>query len=102
MNSRGFSCVVILVLASATAPAAFACTTVWAGSDDRPVVAYNVNKRGTHKRSRFEGGAFWTSRHGSVTFNPFGRDNPTTGINEKGLMISLMWLPTTRAPRTAP
>ena len=57
-----------------------------------------VNKRGTRKRSRFEGGASWTSRYGSVTFNQFGRDNPTTGINEKGLMISLMWLDGTEYP----
>jgi choloylglycine hydrolase len=109
MNSPWFSCFVILVLAVPAAPAAFACTTVCVGSDDRPVVAYNydfhpfeglvlVNKRGTRKRSRFEGGASWTSRYGSVTFNQFGRDNPMTGINEKGFMISLMWLDGTEYP----
>jgi len=80
-----------------------ACTTICVGGD-RPVVAYNydfhpqeglllVNQRGTVRRSRVEpGGAVWTSRYGSVTFNQFGRDNPTTGMNERGLMVSLMWL----------
>jgi choloylglycine hydrolase len=33
-----------------------------------------------------------------VTFNQFGRDNPMTGINEKGLMVSQMWLDETRYP----
>ena len=33
-----------------------------------------------------------------MTFNQFGRDNPMTGINEKGLMVSQMWLDETRYP----
>jgi len=99
-----------LVLATLPTTVGFACTTICVGDDDRPVVAYNydfhpseglalVNKRGTSKRSRVEtGGMAWTSRYGSVTFNQFGRDNPTTGMNEKGLMISLMWLDGTEYP----
>jgi len=87
-----------------------ACTTVCLLDGTRPVVAYNydfhpqeglalVNKRGVAKRSALGAqGASWTSAHGSVTFNQFGRDNPTTGLNEKGLMISLMWLDETRYP----
>ena len=43
-------------------------------------------------------GATWVATYGSVTFNQFGRDNPMTGINEKGLMVSQMWLDETRYP----
>jgi len=101
---------VAIVLATFPTTAVFACTTICLGGNDRPVVAYNydfhpseglvlVNKRGTIKRSRIEpGGMTWTSRYGSVTFNQFGRDNPTTGMNEKGLMVSLMWLDGTEYP----
>jgi len=99
-----------LVLAALPATAGFPCTTICVGDAGRPVVAYNydfhpseglvlINKRGTSRRSRVEpGGLAWTARYGSVTFNQFGRDNPTTGMNEKGLMISLMWLDGTAYP----
>jgi len=102
--------IIAIVLAALPTTAGFACTTICVGDDDRPVVAYNydfhpseglvlVNKRGTSRRSRVDsGGMTWTSRYGSVTFNQFGRDNPTTGMNEKGLMISLMWLDGTEYP----
>lgn len=96
-------------LVFAAGRAALACTTVCIDGD-RPVVAYNydfhpseglllVNQRGVTRRSAVSpGGAVWTSRHGSVTFNQFGRDNPTTGMNERGLMVSLMWLDGTKYP----
>lgn len=99
----------VIAVLSATTPA-FGCTTVCLLEKDRAVVAYNydfspseglalVNKRGTRKRSRVASqGASWTGRYGSVTFNQFGRDNPMTGVNEKGLMVSLMWLDGTRYP----
>lgn len=85
-----------------------ACTTVCLLEKGRAVVAYNydfdpsdglvvVNKRDTIRRSRLQGTS-WVARHGSVTFNQFGRDQPTTGLNEKGLMVSLMWLDETRYP----
>ena len=34
----------------------------------------------------------WTSKYGSVTFNQFGREFPTGGMNEKGLMIDALEL----------
>ena len=97
-------------LATLIASSAFACTTVCLAGAARPVVAYNydfdppeglvlVNKRGTGKRSMLRAqGAAWTAAYGSVTFNQYGRDSPTTGVNEKGLMISLMWLEGTEYP----
>lgn len=33
----------------------------------------------------------WKSKFGSVTFNQFGRELPTCGINENGLVITSMW-----------
>ncbi len=99
-----------LGLAALVATPALSCTTVCLGDGARPVVAYNydfdpqeglvlVNKRNVTKRSFLGGqGASWTAAYGSVTFNQFGRDNPTTGINEKGLMVSLMWLDETKYP----
>jgi penicillin V acylase-like amidase (Ntn superfamily) len=86
------------------------CTTVCLLEKDKAVVAYNydfyppeglvlVNKRGTRKVSSLRTqGAAWAATYGSVTFNQFGRDNPMTGINEKGLMVSQMWLDETKYP----
>ncbi|MBC7714532.1 MAG: linear amide C-N hydrolase [Rhizobacter sp.] len=34
----------------------------------------------------------WTSKYGSVTFNQFGREFPTGGMNEAGLMIDALEL----------
>ena len=40
----------------------------------------------------------WESKYGSVTFNPFGRENPVSGMNEKGLVIGVLWLGQTKYP----
>ena len=53
-----------------------------------------VNKRGVEKSAVSEGGpnpARWVSQYGSVTFNQYGRENPSGGMNETGLVIELMW-----------
>lgn len=42
--------------------------------------------------------ARWTAKYGSVTFNQYGRDFPSGGMNEAGLAIELMWLDGTRYP----
>ncbi len=58
-----------------------------------------VNKRGVTKTAfTEENPATWTSRFGSVTFNQYGREFPSGGINEKGLVIELMWLDETVYP----
>jgi len=58
-----------------------------------------VNKKGVAKRSILpDGPARWTSKYGSVTFNQYGREFPSGGMNEKGLVIELMWLDGTRYP----
>lgn len=35
--------------------------------------------------------ASWTARHGSVSFNQFGPGSPTAGMNDAGLVVTLMW-----------
>ncbi|MCP5493231.1 MAG: linear amide C-N hydrolase [Leptospiraceae bacterium] len=57
-----------------------------------------TNKRNVHKmglvtdKKLIRYSAEWTSKYGSITFNQFGRELPSGGINEKGLVIEQMWL----------
>jgi penicillin V acylase-like amidase (Ntn superfamily) len=44
--------------------------------------------------------AKWTSRYGSLTFNQFGREFPSGGMNEAGLVVELMWLDAAKYPKT--
>jgi choloylglycine hydrolase len=100
---------IVLALALAPAPPR-ACTTFCFEQDGALVFGKNydwgvddglviVNKRGVAKRSVTENSTLeWTSRHGSVTFNQYGREFPNGGINEKGLVLELMWLDETEYP----
>jgi penicillin V acylase-like amidase (Ntn superfamily) len=61
-----------------------------------------VNRRGVSKWSGLEGEknpAKWTSKYGSVTFNQYGWESPSGGMNEAGLVIELMWLDDTKYPQ---
>lgn len=40
----------------------------------------------------------WISKYGSVTFNQYGKEFPNGGMNEKGLVIELMWLSESEYP----
>lgn len=40
--------------------------------------------------------ATWTSKYGSVTFNQNGKEMPYGGMNEKGLVVEMLWLEDTR------
>ena len=97
--------IIVAVLAIAVATAADACTTFCAGGlfgrNYDFEIGYGhviVNKRGVSKTSQTDKPASWTSRFGSITFNQFGRDSATGGMNEKGLVVELMWLDGTRYP----
>lgn len=60
-----------------------------------------VNRRGVSKWSGLESEknvARWTSKYGSVTFNQYGWESPSGGMNETGLVIELMWLDDTKYP----
>lgn len=61
----------------------------------------NTNQRGLFKTSMRVGNAAkvsWISAYGSITFNQYGKEFPTGGMNEKGLVVELMWLDVTRYP----
>jgi penicillin V acylase-like amidase (Ntn superfamily) len=93
---------------SAAAP----CTTFCLPGSNGPVFGRNydwgvgvalvtVNKRRLGKTALVEEGtepARWTSKYGSITFNQYGRELPMGGMNEKGLVVEVMWLTDTRFP----
>lgn len=61
----------------------------------------NTNSRGLAKTSfpMREGKTIsWVSKYGSITFNQYGKEFPTGGMNEKGLVVELMWLDETQYP----
>jgi penicillin V acylase-like amidase (Ntn superfamily) len=109
MTTRFVATIAAVIFAVLIVTPGFTCTTLCLLEKSQALVAYNydawapeglvlVNKRGTSKKSRVKQGASWTARYGNVTFNQFGRDEPNSGVNEKGLMVSLMWLDATRWP----
>lgn len=66
-----------------------------------------INKRGLYKTAMrasnneddLKGNpATWISKYGSVTFNQYGRELPTGGINEAGLVVESMALRSTVYP----
>lgn len=61
-----------------------------------------VNKRGFQKTALshgFQYPAQWTARYGSITFNQHGREFPVSGINEKGLVVEVLWSNDTVYPK---
>ncbi len=61
----------------------------------------NVGKFSTAEFAQLEPGfrpVRWTSKYGSVTFNQYGREFPSGGINEAGLVVELLWLDETIYP----
>ncbi|RPI19592.1 MAG: linear amide C-N hydrolase [Ignavibacteriae bacterium] len=91
---------------------AYACTTFCINTDNELVFGKNydwmisyglviVNKKDVVKRSMVGPNSIaaeWTSKYGSVTFNQYGREFPSGGMNEAGLVIELMWLDETKFP----
>src|SRR5687767_8300932 len=60
-----------------------------------------TNQRGLYKTSykMADGETIsWVSSYGSITFNQYGKEFPTGGMNEKGLVVELMWLDETEYP----
>ena len=100
----------LLILSSLFAAEALACTTFCLKRNGEVLFGKNydwmigdglifVNKRGVRKTAMSgTNSAKWTSRYGSVTFNQYGRENPSGGMNEAGLVVELMWLDDTTYP----
>jgi choloylglycine hydrolase len=109
-----FATAFLLVL-SLCADEALACTTFCLKGKGEVLFGRNydwmigdalltVNKRGVSKVATGEMAAAqntakWVSKYGSVTFNQYGRENPTGGMNEAGLVVELMWLDETQWPK---
>jgi penicillin V acylase-like amidase (Ntn superfamily) len=104
----GVVCVIVVL---AAAPSARPCT---AFLQDGLLMGRNldwnldvglliVNKKGVSKRAMVldpqEKTAEWTSKYGSLTFNQYGREMPSGGMNEAGLVVETLWLNSTRHPQ---
>lgn len=90
----------------------FACTTFLINKNGQLVFGRNYdwvsgagmvcsNLRGLQKTSikNTDGTTIsWISQYGSITFNQYGKEFPTGGMNEKGLVVELMWLDGTKYP----
>lgn len=102
----------LLVAAAFLSREACACTTFCLERNGSRVFGKNydfgigygmlvVNKRGVSKVAFVappNAPARWTSRYGSLTFNQFGREFPSGGMNEAGLVVELMWLDAAKYP----
>lgn len=61
-----------------------------------------TNQKGLHKTSMPTSDgetASWVSQYGSISFNQYGKEFPTGGMNEQGLVVELMWLDGTKYPQ---
>ena len=90
----------------------FACTTFFINKNGQLLFGRNydwitdagmvcTNLKGLSKTSmQTETGETlnWVSQYGSITFNQYGKEMPTGGMNEKGLVVELMWLDETKYP----
>ena len=89
-----------------------ACTTFFINKNGQLVFGRNydwvtgagmvcTNLRGLNKTSLKEEGSSisWTSKYGSITFNQYGKEFPTGGMNEKGLVVELMWAEGSQYPK---
>ncbi|HYU34514.1 MAG TPA: linear amide C-N hydrolase [Thermoanaerobaculia bacterium] len=112
MNARiRLALLAVLGIALGLAVPSQACTTFCLRDDGRVLFGKNydwevgegllvVNQRGVARKADVENDrpASWVSRYGSVTFNQYGRDFPSGGMNEAGLVIELMMLQGSRYP----
>jgi choloylglycine hydrolase len=97
-------------------PSALACTTVNVPKSTHGLVGKTydwnqkaglviVNKAKMAKKALLlsltafnQKAAEWTSKYGSITLNQYGRELPNSGMNEKGLVVEIMWLDDTKWP----
>lgn len=102
---------ILALLAVLTGSFSNACTSFTIKTDSEYIFGRNydfmigygyvfINKKDVLKSPFSSAGsaAQWVSKYGSVTFNQFGREFPTGGINEAGLVVELMWLDDTKYP----
>lgn len=105
--------VMAVAVALVEAHPADACTTFVRETDGKIAIGRNydwdmgqglvmVNKRGVGKQALSVGPGDrplrWRSKHGSVTFNQFGREMPNGGMNDAGLVVDVLWLAESHFP----
>jgi penicillin V acylase-like amidase (Ntn superfamily) len=107
---KKFFVFILIYLAALSSPSA--CTTFFINKNGQLVFGRNydwitgagmvcTNLRGLQKTSmKTEDGKTidWVSKYGSISFNQYGKEFPTGGMNEKGLVVELMWLDGTKYP----
>jgi penicillin V acylase-like amidase (Ntn superfamily) len=102
----------VLVLAVGSNLELLACSTFVLREGDQLLFGRNydyrvgsglvcVNQRHVRKRPPLVpvgSPPFWVSNYGSLTFNQYGKELPTDGMNEAGLVVTLLWLDGTSYP----
>ena len=102
----------LVVYSFLAALSSFACTTFCINKNGHIVFGRNydwmtgagivfTNQKGLYKISSETGDGKtidWISKYGSITFNQYGKEFPTGGMNEKGLVVEIMWLNETEYP----
>lgn len=100
----------ILLTLIITSKESLPCSAIVLKNGDQIILAKNFdwtfgdgvlikNLRGTSKIAYYTTAgepAQWTSKYGSITFNQNGKEMPYGGMNEKGLVIEMLWLELTR------
>lgn len=100
------------LLCLAFSPQIFACTTFFLDKNGQLVFGRNydwitdagmvcTNLKGLDKTSMKQGDGktiHWISKYGSITFNQFGKELPTGGMNENGLVVEMMWADGSKYP----
>ena len=106
--------ITLLLVANFSITVSFACTTFFINKNGQMVFGRNydwvtgngmvcTNQKGllkTSSNSADGSTTSWISKYGSITFNQYGREFPTGGMNEKGLVVEMMWLDGTQYPAT--
>jgi penicillin V acylase-like amidase (Ntn superfamily) len=104
--------ILTLVCLLTSVHSAYTCTTFFLQHNGQMVFGRNydwmadagmvfTNQRGLMKTSvkNPDGNTIsWVSIYGSISFNQYGKEFPTGGMNEKGLVVELMWLDGTAYP----
>ena len=110
---KSFFCSLVLLTLTPSVSLVYGCTTFCLKNRGEVLFGKNydwsigdgmlfVNKRNVSKESSAENEKKllrWISKYGSVTFNQYGWEQPSGGMNEMGLVIELMWLDDGKYPR---
>jgi len=102
--------ILTILILTATMDLAYPCSAIVLKDKNQIFVAKNFdwtyregiiikNLRGINKTAYYTNTgeqANWTSKYGSITFNQNGKEMPFGGMNEKGLVVEMLWLKITR------